>query len=264
MQGEGPLADLPCLFLPLQGPCLLEGPDSGDPLQGAFVKADGHGHRLQEGGAGHGKDGQGHHHFKEGKTPGDISARIQMTVEHPNIFKLIPAGEKTRGPRREGGFTLAEVLVALAIFALMGSFLFAFVVRLEEQGKRLDALGRQTAQLQAFWDRLRRDLEGRVRVSFAGLRGGFMGEEGELSLILHRGYRVTYRLEGERLIRRRIPLGRPSGDQRVMVEGVKAWRLRYLEKGRWLSRWIRRQGTPEAVRFELVMDDGTWHSAFRL
>lgn len=155
-----------------------------------------------------------------------------------------------------------EVLVAVAVFALMGAFLFGFAVRLSDEAGRLEGLRERTAQLRAFWDGLRRDLQGRLRVSFSGLAGGMRGEEDELSLVLPGGERVTYRLEGRRLVRVQTPLGgRP--EVLPLVEGVKALRFRYLGEGRWLSRWSRRE-VPEAIRFELQLADGTWHSAFRL
>ena len=177
--------------------------------------------------------------------------------------------------RREDGFTLVELLVALVIFGMLsaaGVALLSFSVRSQEVSDAaiadLSALRRTDALLQSDLGqvvaRLPRDEAGARQPAF---RGG-TGEDGYAFTFVRRGWenvrgakraslqKVEYALAGGRLVRRAWPHvdGAQPMPPVVLLEGITGMRLRYRDiAGGWRDRWdpAAPNDLPRAV--ELVM-----------
>lgn len=176
---------------------------------------------------------------------------------------------------RARGFTLVEMLVALAIFGLVsaaGVAVMAYAA--DNQGvvrARMDRLG----EFQRARGLLRADLGQaalrRVRNGDgAPARRAFIaGQPGHVPLFgfVRRGWAnpdgdpraslqyVEYRLADGRLERSSRPAldGAAAGDPQVLLSGVRAASIRYRHRGQWLDGWPGGAGDlPEAL--ELVLD----------
>jgi general secretion pathway protein J len=175
--------------------------------------------------------------------------------------------------RRSQGFTLVEMLIALAIFGMItaaGVALLTLTVRAQETSnrlldevgalRRLDAL--LTADLALAAPRVSRDRDGRVRPAFIGGAG-----DGELLLALvRRGgdegaiQRVEYRWRGGRL--ERFAFAQVDGQSRAIIvpllAGVSQISLRYRDpEGAWSETWSAsdRSRMPRAIELVSTSDD---------
>lgn len=178
---------------------------------------------------------------------------------------------KPRSPAVASGFTLVEMLIALAIFGMLtaaGVALLGVTARTQETSERVLAdvgemrrvgslLAADLAQVAA---RPWRDAEGRPQRAFAG----GSGDSPVLLAFVRHGWdtgdggtvqRVGYRLREGRLERlgfRRVD-GGGTAVAATVLDGVTALRLRYRDPdGAWLDRWAPTDRTqlPQAV--ELV------------
>jgi general secretion pathway protein J len=175
------------------------------------------------------------------------------------------------------GFTLVEMLVALAVFGLVAAAGvavtgYAVVTR--------DAVAERSEELAAF-QRLRgliksdlaqaavrrtRDAAGQgTRQAFSGSPGGR-----PLMSLVRRGWEnpdadprasaqyVEYALVDGRLERRarRSLDGAPLGEPQVLAEGVTEARIAYLWRDQWIEAWEAAppDATPQAVRLDLTLD----------
>lgn len=175
---------------------------------------------------------------------------------------------------REKGFTLVEMLIALAIFGMLtaaGVALLSVTARTQETSdtllaevgevRRTGAL--MTADLAQAAARPWRDRDGRPQRAFAGQAGG-----GPLLMMLvRRGWspddsggglqRVGYRLNGDRL--ERLAFARVDGGGSAvavpLLDGVTALRLRYRDRnGAWSDVWAPSDGTSLPAAVEIITD----------
>lgn len=175
---------------------------------------------------------------------------------------------------KERGFTLVEMLIALAIFGMLtaaGVALLSVTARTQETADRqLAAVGDirrtgalLTADLAQAVARPHRNGDGRQQIAFAGADGAqpmlvmFVRTGNDVDAGLPALKRVGYRLQGGRL--ERLAFGAvDGGDAAVAVpllDGVRQARLRYRDRtGAWQSRWFPSDGTQLPVAVELVVE----------
>lgn len=190
----------------------------------------------------------------------------------------------------EHGFTLIEVMIALAIFAMIaaaGVAILSFSVRAgAATATRLDgaaAIDRTvsilSADLAQAVDRPSRDEGGVVRPAFAGETGAAAQVSGAPMLTLVRGgwsnldgaprpglQKVAYQVERGALERVAWPEvdGAAPLSPAVLMTGVTDVRLRYRIAGAWSDRWDGRAGAlPQAMEAVIVRRDGSrWRELF--
>lgn len=159
-----------------------------------------------------------------------------------------------------GGFTLLEVLVALAIFAVLGVMAYGGLETVLDTRTQVEAKAARLAALQMVYSRMEQDIQqtvprtirdnyGDPRPALIGgtgqqpslelTRGGWTNPTGELRSTLQR---VAYGLESGRLVRLswmvldRAPDSKPY--KQVMLDGVKEFRVRFLaQNGVWSDSW---------------------------
>lgn len=168
------------------------------------------------------------------------------------------------------GFTLVEMLIALAIFGMItaaGVALLSLTVRTQETSARLlDELGavRRTgallaADLALAAPRIRRDGDGRPRPAFEG----GAGDGALLIALVRRGAdeegvrRIEYRLAAGRIERLSFAAvdGAGGAETAPLLDGVRRARLRYRDRdGGWRARWDPTDPARLPVAVELVTD----------
>jgi general secretion pathway protein J len=184
--------------------------------------------------------------------------------------------------RNQHGFTLLEVLVAVAIFALLGMAAYAGLDAVLKARARLDDENRQWRAVALFWTRLGRDLtacvERPARVRGSAPQAAFLGEAqaaGEYAAQLEltrlgpadAGYaapeRVAYRLRDGKVEWLRWPAldsgPRATPDVAVLLERVAKLEFSYRDgAGVWSPRWppAANSGHPTAVKVELKLETG--------
>lgn len=177
--------------------------------------------------------------------------------------------------RREAGFTLVEVMVALLIFGMLaaaGVAVLSFSVRAQAAtGAKFDDLAgieRSAAIMAADLGqavlRPARDDVGNLRPALVGeadslalVRGGWSNLDGAARPGLQK---VFYR-RGERGWERTAFLqldGSPPLEPALLVPGVETVRLRYRYRGAWSDRWDGAVGVPlpDAVELTLIRRGG--------
>ncbi len=183
---------------------------------------------------------------------------------------------------RHAGFTLLEVLVAMALFALLGMAAYAGLDAVLKARARLDDENRQWRAVALFWTRLGRDLSAFVERP-ARLRGGtpqpaFLGEPtvtGEYAAQLEftrlgpadagnlPPERVAYRLRDGKIEWLRWPMvdsgPRATPDIAVLLDHVSALEFSYRDlAGLWNTRWPPNASMrqPSAVKVTLKLESG--------
>jgi len=164
------------------------------------------------------------------------------------------------GHRRSGGFTLLELLVALAIFTVLATMAYAALDSVLNARKEVEKRMSRLAELQTTFMVMERDIEqtvGRgVRDEFGdeqpALQGGGVGTtvltltrtgwRNPLGLARSNLQRVAYGFSNQQLMRVNWnSLDRGPGNEpysEVLLEGVSAVEVRFLTQDRqWLGYW---------------------------
>lgn len=179
--------------------------------------------------------------------------------------------------RRDAGFTLVEVMIALMIFGMIaaaGVALLAFSVRaqgasavaLDDTGalSRLSSI--LTADLAQAQDRNTRDVNGVLLPAFSGdagatpllrlVRAGWSNPDQAPRAELQK---VEYRLEGDGLERVAYPAldGAAPLPPALLLDRVRTVQLRFRYRGAWSDTWQGnpRAALPQAVELVVTRDD---------
>ncbi len=158
--------------------------------------------------------------------------------------------------RSQRGFTLIELVVAVAIFAAIAAIAYGSVGALLRARDRLEFAGAQLRAIQMAVTMIERDVRSvvarPVREPYGDYRASLVGERGGLTLTRLRSggladetaqaQRVGYALVAGRLTRLAWPVAdaAPSTQPRAtaLLESVEAVSLRYLdEQGQWREVW---------------------------
>lgn len=162
--------------------------------------------------------------------------------------------------RRNAGFTLLELLVSLAIFALLATMAYTALNSVLNARKEVEKRTARLAELQTAFMVMERDIEEAVnrpiRDEFgdeqAALTGGGTGTtvltltrtgwRNPLGLARSDLQRVSYGFNNQQLLRETWnTLDRGPGNEpysEVLINGVSAVDMRFLDRGRqWLSYW---------------------------
>jgi len=193
------------------------------------------------------------------------------------------------------GFTLLELLVALAVFAIMATAAYSGLSNVLATRAALETQGRRLASVQLAVFRLEQDSDEpaprAVRDEYGDFQNALLG--GELAadrLILTRAgwdnplgqpratlQRVAYRLRDGRLWRLywevldRGGLSEPR--ETLLLERVREFRVRFLQTKEWLKEWPPlasdedharkiREALPRAIEISLTLED--WGEITRL
>ncbi len=175
--------------------------------------------------------------------------------------------------RRQQGFTLLEIMIALTIFAVISTLAWQILDGAMRTSSATDASAAKLNQLQRAWSLLERDffqLQGRAPRNAAGvfrLKNNALemttlnGVSGQLQL-----ERVRWRLEGGHLWRDVWPtLDGPANskpDEVPIVNEVKAVQWRFWQAG-WQNAWSDSDAQPDGVELTLTMENGDrWRWVF--
>lgn len=128
----------------------------------------------------------------------------------------------------DDGFTLIEVVVALALFALIAAAAAALVTTILDAQRRTDGRLERLADLERVMALVGRDFDEIADAPLVGGSGGvaFERHDGRLSS------NVSYRVAGGRLDRIR------DGQPQHLLDHIAALRWRYLVRsGQWQNHW---------------------------
>ena len=180
---------------------------------------------------------------------------------------------------RQSGFTLLELLVALAVFSVMAAMAYSGLNGLIQNRERLAQTSERLHELQLTMDTLRRDLAQTVvrpvRDELGDTRPAMAAFPGRFDLEFTRGgwpnplarprshlQRVVYRFEGGELVRYGALVldggARTDARRRVMLSGLSSFNVRVLDSlGEWHSGWPvdGQPAMPRAVRLEMELED---------
>lgn len=181
--------------------------------------------------------------------------------------------------RGQRGFTLLELLIALAIFALIGAAAFAGLDTTLELRQQAEQTGQRLANIQFALQIIERDLEQIIPRSVRDDSGSSQnalqtGSNNAIVSLSRSGWdnflqqprsqlqRVQYELREQNLVRVYWPHldGAYEARESVLLTGVADLRLRWLNQQRqWQNRWPltpeQAQQLPLAAEIMLVLND---------
>lgn len=154
-------------------------------------------------------------------------------------------------PRRRAtnGLTLVELLVALAVFAILGSLSFRAIDRMSSLELHLASQHAHWRNLEYATHRIESDLLGLalLPLGMAALAAQAQGGEPSLRMLIDDGEPprlrvVSLRHDGRRLLRSAQGAG-PASDE-ILLEEVEHLAWRFMHRGRWYSIWPPPDGDP--------------------
>ncbi len=182
---------------------------------------------------------------------------------------------------KESGFTLLELLLSVAIFALISAATFMMLQQTLKTREVFDDKSSELSNLQHFYRVLQRDVSQivlrRIRNEYGEERTALISEEagwGSAIEMTRTGrsnplnrprsdmQRIRYFFDGKNLVRRSWKsLDRaPEVDfyeQQILTE-VKAWKIRFLVEDEWHDQWPPQSVDtllPQAIEFQLSMNN---------
>lgn len=195
-----------------------------------------------------------------------------------------------RPVRSQDGFTLLELLVAVAIFAIMAGIIYIALATILDARAEVDRIAVDLKQLQRSMqvmerdlahgvDRPVRDLLGDRQPAFVAVPGS-----GALFSLSRDGWpnpaaaqrsellRVSYRLDGDRLYRLSWPrldgVTEDTAQTAVLLEGIEDVELRFLDaENQWQTAWPRADSQSQTALprgVELRFDHPRWGRIQRL
>jgi general secretion pathway protein J len=183
--------------------------------------------------------------------------------------------------RNRSGFTLIELMIALAILGLVAVFAYRALASLTDSEAQLSAEAQRWKELDALFARLEADMrEALPRDARTGIRTepawlGDVDASGNAELRFSRagpeflpepgsaGQRIGYRLRGDAIEVQYWPrLDQPTTvvpQPYALIDGVAAFRVAYLDSaGAWRERWpaLGESPVPRAVRVGIRLIGG--------
>lgn len=185
----------------------------------------------------------------------------------PRALAAPPAGRT----RAEAGFTLVEMLVALAVFAIVSAVGLALAASALGATARAGTAFETVADLERMRRALASDLgqaaprvslgaDGRPLPAFLLTPEGFVLVRRGVSGLLPSVQKVAWGFDGRRILRQTWPRvdGAEPGPPVVMLEGISAVRLRVAGDQGWQEGWQpdSPEALPRALELVLVRADG--------
>lgn len=174
-----------------------------------------------------------------------------------------------RNRRRARGMTLIEVMVAIAIFALLGVISWHAVSGMADARERMNTEFARWRAIARFGQMVENDL-----AQIAPRMGTSTGTSPQSALVLSRSdteeelrltrfdsasgglQRRAYRLDKENLLLERIPLLNDSiePEKDVLLTGVKSLHWRFLVNGQEVTEWTPSASAPWALPGAVIME----------